>query len=238
MERINEAINQKMEEYIQSDKMKEFISQKAEDSINSIIEDMFRWSGPIKKELEKQINDALVFNKDLGLTGLNKFVTEEMQRKIKLKVRKDTAELVDKSLNDMLDNQPKIVKAYDFLEKVKRFFEKENKYSCSCEPWDKDYWNKYGTIIIEEPDETICDWLDIYIDMEPEKSSYDSKFNLTVYKSGRTTYKIRNKDLSTKDLIMGYQFDLEDYFYSLFLNDSTIDYDSLMKEYKSGEYAY
>jgi len=236
MDRINDAINQKMEEYIQSDKMKEFISQKAEDSINSIIEDMFRWSGPIKKELEKQINESLTFNKDLGLTGLNKFVIEEVQRKIKLKVRNDTKQLVEKSLNDILDNQPKIVKADDFLEKVKSFFKEEHDFSCSCEPWDEDYWNEYGTIIIDEPDETRYEWLDIYIDMESGKSEYDCKYSLTVHKSGSTTYRIRNREIKTRDMILDHYFDLEDYFYSLFLNDSTIDYDSLMVAYKSDEY--
>ena len=230
MKEINELINEATQEYLKSDKLQEFVQDKAKRTINDIVDSLFSYSGPLKKALEEEITSGLSINRDLGLSGLNKFINEEIVSTIKGKVKQDTHNKIIKTVDQILRTEDKNISAEHFMNKVKEFFKGDSSI-CSCdneyndEYFNEEAWSEHGTIIIEDPGEGY-NWLSIYIDPKPNKSIYDCRYELTVHEKS-TSYKLKNKPMSSHNVLTDYIWDLNDYIMSLFLNDTVIDLKNL-----------
>lgn len=228
MENLNTQLIKATEDYLKSDKLKEVISKQAEDMINDVVKEAFRWSGNIRKQIEDVVKNELSINtKELGISGHNKFLTEVIGNKLKQHLRHDVESEINKTLEKMLSPIDKVVSIETLKEEL---FKSADKSSLGCGCDDRDYIlenfdeDDIFTFIVEGPSESRYEWVTIYIDTKPNKSEYECQFSLTVHKNF-TTFKERERDLKAKDKILNpYMEDIEDFIYAMFLNDSTIDY--------------
>lgn len=227
MENLNTQIVQATEEYLQSDKLKEYINSQAEKMVNDAVREAFSWSGNVKKQIDDVVKNQLSINiKELGIHGHNKFITEVVQDKLHQFLRSDVEVEITKTLNDMLEPIEKVVSIKKLKEKLFEASEKECVDEC-CD--DMDY-------ILENYDEddlytfivkgnSKYKWVDIYLDKEPNQSEYDCEFRLCVHENF-TTFKQNDREIKAKDKLMNpYKWDIENFIYQMFLAGSTINYE-------------
>ena len=224
---LSKELNVAMENYIKSDKFKEDINKKAEDMITKILDDTFGYFGGIKKQMEELIKEQISVNtKELDFTGHNKFITEIVGRHLKKCLRKDTEKQITEQLEKIISPVEKTISMEVLQEKLLKEADL-SEFMNGCHDIDLDYLKDNYSIddmvtFIVEPHEN-HKWVNIYIDKEPNKSEYSCEFNLTVHETF-TTYRMKDRDIKATDKVLSYQFDFEDYFYQLFLNGSTINY--------------
>ena len=229
MENLNQQLVSATESYLKSDKLREVIEAQAEKMINDVVSESFRWSGNIRKQVEEVIKNELSINtKKLGIEGQNKFITEVVSKKLKQYVREDTEKLISEQLDNILKPIEKVVSMDTLVGKLLDAAD-TSEAMCGCDP-DIDYIKEnfdlsdFFTLIAEEPSGNY-DWVTLYFDKEPNKSSYECEFELTVHKQ-RTTFKVREREIKATDKIMNpFIWDIEDFIYCMFLNGSTIDYE-------------
>lgn len=227
MENLNTQIVQATEEYLQSDKLKEYINSQAEKMVNEAVKEAFSWSGNVKKQIDDVIKNQLSINiQELGIHGHNKFITEVVQDKLHQFLRRDVETEITKTLNDMLEPVEKIVSIQKLKEKLFEASEKE----CvdeNCDDIDyvlENYDEDDLYIFIVEVNSNHR-WVDIYLDAEPNKSKYDCEFKLCVHETF-TTFKQDDREIKAKDKLMNpYKFDIENFIYQMFLAGSTINYE-------------
>jgi hypothetical protein len=227
MENLNTQIVQATEEYLQSDKLKEYIISQAEKMVNEAVKEAFSWSGNVKKQIDDVVKNQLSINiNDLGIHGHNKFITEVVQEKLHQFLRSDVEVEITKTLNDMLEPIEKVVSIQKLKEKLFEASEKECVDSC-CD--DMDYiLENYDeddlyTFIVEV--ESKYNWVNIYLDKEPNKSENDCEFKLCVHETF-TTFKQDDREIKAKDKLMNpYKWDIEKFIYQMFLAGSTINYE-------------
>lgn len=227
MDNLNTQIVQATEEYLQSDKLKEYINSQAEKMINEAVREAFSWSGNVKKQIDDVVKNQLSINiKELGISGHNKFITEVVQDKLHQFLRSDVETEITKTLNDMLEPIEKVVSIEKLKKKLFEASDKECVDSCCddidyiLENYDED---DLYTFIVDVNSK--YEWVDIYLDKEPNKSEYDCEFKLCVHKTF-TTFKQNDREMKAKDKLMNpYQFDIEKFIYQMFLAGSTISYE-------------
>ena len=227
MENLNTQIVQATEEYLQSDKLKEYINSQAEKMVNEAVREAFSWSGNVKKQIDDVVKNQLSINiEELGIHGHNKFITEVVQDKLHQFLRSDVEAEITKTLNDMLEPVEKVVSIQKLKEKLFEASDKDCVTEC-CD--DMDYiLENYSeddlyTFIVEV--NSRHKWVDIYLDAEPNKSSHNCKFKLCVHETF-TTFKQDDREIKAKDKLMNpYQFDIEKFIYQMFLAGSTISYE-------------
>lgn len=228
MENLNTQIVQATEEYLQSDKLKEYINSQAEKMVNEAVKEAFSWSGNVRKQIDDVVKNQLSINiKELGIHGHNKFITEVVQDKLHQFLRSDVEAEITKTLNDMLEPIEKIVSIQKLKEKLFEASEKECVPEC-CD--DMDYiLENYDeddlyTFIVNIPSGNY-NWVDIYLDAEPNKSDYECEFKICVHETF-TTFKQNDREMKAKDKLMNpYKFDIEKFIYQMFLAGSTINYE-------------
>ncbi|WP_108062657.1 hypothetical protein [Poseidonibacter lekithochrous] len=226
MENLNSQLVEATENYLKSDKLKEVIEAQAEKMVNEVVSEAFRWSGNVRKQVEEFAKNELSINtKELGIQGQNKFITEVVGKKLKQYIREDTEKLITKQLDDILKPIEKVV-SIDTLKK--KLFEAADTNDFGC--GDMDYVlenvdeDEIYTFIVEEPG-GMHEWVTLYFDKEPNKETYECEFELTVHKTN-TSFKIKQREIKATDKVMNpYIWDIEDFVYCMFLNDSTINYE-------------
>lgn len=227
MENLNTQIVQATEEYLLSDKLKEYINSQAEKMVNEAVKEAFSWSGNVKKQIDDVIKNQLSINiEELGIHGHNKFITEVVQDKLHQFLRSDVEAEIIKTLNDMLEPVEKVVSIQKLKEKLFEASEKEcvdgncDDMDYILENYDED---DLYTFIVDV--ESKYKWVDIYLDKEPNKSEHDCEFKLCVHETF-TTFKQNDREMKAKDKLMNpYQFDIEKFIYQMFLAGSTISYE-------------
>ena len=231
---INEQMKTSVENYLSSDKLTEVINENAESMINDIVKSAFGWNGVIKEQCEEAIKEAININtKDLGLLGHNKFLTEIIAKKLKVGIRQEVEDKINKEMDAILKPIEKVVPIKTLINKLVDAADKDDlrgDYGYDFDPEDSesliDYFgiDEIVTFIVEPSSNS---WVDIYMDKEPNKEQHECEFNLTVHKTF-TNFKIRNRDLHAIDKIMNYQFDIEDLIYQMFLGESSISYEEAL----------
>jgi len=224
---LNKEINNAMENYIKSDKFIEDINKKAEDMISKIMDDTFGFFGGVKKQMEELIKEQISINtRELDFSGHNKFITEVVEKHLKKCLRSDTEKQIVEQLSKIVQPVEKVIS----MEKIKDELLKAadlSDFMNGCYDVDLDYVQEHYsldelvTLIVETHENDR--WVNIYLDKEPNKSTYQCEFNLTVHETF-TTFRIKERDIKARDKVMNYQFDFEDFIYQLFLNGSTIDF--------------
>jgi hypothetical protein len=223
---LNQEINKAMENYIKSDKFIEDINKKAEDMIAKIMDDTFGYFGGVKKQIEELVKEQMVLNtKKLDFSGHSKFITEVVEKKLKLYIRDDAAKKISEQIDSMMQPLEKTI-SMERLEKELLKSADLSDYMCGCDV-DMDYIREHHSLdelvtIIVEPHENYK-WVNIYLDKEPNKSYGECEFNITVHETF-SNFRIKEREIKARDRVMNYQFDFEDFFYQMFLNESTINY--------------
>jgi len=234
-ETINTLLVQSTEEYMQSDKLKQYINEQAESCVNEAVKEAFRWNGNLKTQIEDVVKNQLSFNtSDLGMEGTNKFLTEILTNKLKQVVRVESKQQIEDSINQILSPIDKVVSLNALQGKLLEAADTSDHCGCGDSP-DLDYYREYigldevFTFIVEPNDNPSYEWVDVYFDKDTYKSTYECKYSLTVHKSGRTTYKVDQQDCKAMDMMSDpYKWDIEDLVYSMFLNNCTLDYEELL----------
>jgi len=231
-ETINTLLIQSTEEYMQSDKLKQYINEQAESCVNEAVKEAFRWNGNLNKQIEDVVKNQLSFNtSDLGMEGTNKFLTEILTNKLKQVIRVESKQQIEDSINKILSPIDKVVSLDTLQSKLLEAADTSDSCGCGDSP-DLDYYREYigldevFTFIVEPSDH---EWIDVYFDKRPDQPTYKCRYNLVVYKSGRTTYKVNQQDCKAMDMMSDpYKWDIEDLVYSMFLNNCTLDYEELL----------
>ncbi len=225
------SIEKATQDYIQSDKMKEHINKKAEEMVNSIIDNSLGYYGEIKKQVEEQIKDKLKINvDDLGISGHNKFITEIVKDKISKSLKEDAVLKINKELSKILEPVEKVVTVQRLKEELWNSVYKGDFDICGDPTFDdvldseQYYEDDLFTMIFETPKEDRYDWIDIYIDSKAGVSKHSCEFNITAHKNFMSLRQ-NGSDLKAKNTVFNSKFDFEDFFYKMFLNDSIIDYE-------------
>ena len=230
---MTETLNQQLitatEQYLQSDKLKEHIDKQAEEMVNDVIRDAFRWKGHLKTQIEDVVKNQLTINIDqLGLQGTNQFLTEALTSKLKSVVRAESATKSEESMQSILSSVDKVISISTIKNKLLEAADTSD--LCGCGDVDTDSLYDMGydeseffTFIAEEPSGNY-DWVTLYFDSKPDLSSYECRYELTVHKE-RTTYKVKQQSPKAVDCMSDpFKWDIEDLVYSMFLNDSTVNY--------------
>ncbi len=215
---INGMLVTATQDYLVSDKLKKYIEEAAEKMINETIKDALGWNGKIKKQVEGAIKNELCINQnDLGIAGHNKFLTEMISKRLKKYLREDVQIKMDKMIVEVLGVKEKEMSLDKFRTELREFAEDRD---CYCGDPDDLYESDLFTFIVKDSDHS---WVTLYIDDRPDIADYKCKFQLTVHENF-TSYKIHNEDCKAHDKVLAYQFGMEDYIYSLFLNEVQINH--------------
>lgn len=230
MENLNQQLISATENYLNSDKLKEVIEKQAEEMVNDVVKDAFRWSGNLRKQIEDVVKNELSINiKELGISGHNKFITEIVQSKLHQFLRSDVEAEITKSLEKMLKPIEKVVSIKQLKEELFEASEKEcveygdkDDMDYVLENYDED---DLYTFIVEHPGSDRYEWVTLYLDKEPNRELFECEFCLTVHKN-YTTFKQRDREIRAKDKLMNpYKWDIENLIYQMFLAGSTINYE-------------
>lgn len=226
---INTEIEKATQEYLESDKLKEHIQAKAEKMVNELIDDSFGYFGGIKKQVEETIKDELKINtKELGISGFNKFITEIVKDKLDKSIRTEAKEKISKEMEKLLTPIDKVIS----IQKLKEVLFKEagvSGFDVCGDPSLDDladagyYEDDLFTFIIEANDNPSYEWVDIYMDPRTNRDKHECQYNITVHKKF-SSFRINERKIEAKDKVFGYSSGLEDFMYTMFLNESTIDY--------------
>jgi len=228
MDNINSLLIKATEEYLNSDKLKEYVEAQAEKMVNNAVSEAFSWSGNIKKQIDDVVKNQLLINIDeLGIHGHNKFITEVVQEKLHQFLRNDVEVEITKSLESMLKPIEKVVSIQTLK---KELFKASDKDCVSENTDDMDYiFENYDeddlyTFIVVHPGGHY-NWVNIYLDKEPNKNEYECEFKLCVHET-YTTFKQNDREIKARDKLMNpYKFDIENLIYQMFLAGSTINYE-------------
>ena len=228
MENLNQQLIAATENYLKSDKLKEVIEKQAEEMVNDVVKDAFRWSGNVRNQIENIVKNELAINiKELNISGHNKFITEVIQKKLHQFLRSDVEAEITKTLEKMLKPIEKVVSIKDLKEEL---FNASDKDCVSENTDDMDYILEHYdeddlyTFIVEHPGSNYK-WVEIYLDKNPGKSTYECEFRLCVHEN-YTTFKQNDREIKAKDKLMDpYKFDIESFIYQMFLAGSTINYE-------------
>jgi hypothetical protein len=231
MENINDLLIKSTEEYMNSNKLKEFVDKKAEEMVNGVVSDAFSWNGKLNNQFEDIIKNQLSINvKKLGIEGQNKFITEIVAKKLKGFVRGDVEKSITESLSKILSPIEKEISLDRLIRELVKSADTSD-IMCGCDA-DIDYILEnvgLNEVVTFETDfDSKYKWVRVYFDKEPNKSTHECEFKFVVYDSGSVSISINNRAIKAVDkLIDPYIRDIEDFVYSMFLNNCTMNYEEL-----------
>jgi len=230
---FEKSLQSAVTDYLESDKLKNYIISQTEKTINDIIDSSLRY-GELNKSLNEIIKDQLIIdNERIGSLGLSNIITEIVKESLNKHIHESATKKIADSISDLTSPLPKILTVQMFIDKV---LEHVDTSEITCH--DVDYEtlldmgydiNELFTFNVSKPDNDKYRWVDIDLDIKPGRSRYECEFQLTINSGNRMTIKHRGVDLRKQDVIYGYNHSLEIFLLKMFVNECTLDYNELLE---------
>ena len=219
--------------YMESDKLKEYISNQAEKTINDIVDSSLRY-GELNKTLTGIIKDQLIIDdRRIGSLGLSNIITEIVKESLNKHIHESAAKKITDSISDLTSPLPKILPIPMFINKVLEHVDTSEVASCDVDIetiLDMGYeLNELFTFNVSKPQDEEYKWIDIDLDISPEKSRYECEFQLTINSNNKMTIKHRGIEFRKQDIIYGYDHSLEIFLLKMFVNECSLDYNELLE---------
>ncbi|MFA7128258.1 MAG: hypothetical protein WC136_03745 [Sphaerochaeta sp.] len=230
---FEKSLQSAVTDYLESDKLKNYIISQTEKTINDIIDSSLRY-GELNKSLNEIIKDQLIIdNERIGSLGLSNIITEIVKESLNKHIHESATKKIADSISDLTSPLPKILTVQMFIDKV---LEHVDTSEITCH--DVNYEtlldmgydiNELFTFNVSKPDNDKYRWVDIDLDIKPGRSRYECEFQLTINSGNRMTIKHRGVDLRKQDVIYGYNHSLEIFLLKMFVNECTLDYNELLE---------
>lgn len=224
---LNKIINEKMIEIEKDGFIEKIIEDNLKKCLESVISDVFSYSGPIRDGIKNHIKENLNVNlHDLNIPQYNTLVVQAVNKKVKEMIEIQGINKLNECIDKMLMDVKEEYTLSEIIEQLKEEDYKE-KYEYSHDD--------YLTLIIEER----YGFKHIYLDLEPNKSKYECDYNINIDDEGKIySTKLENIDI-TKKLKIGNLYGLSEMIFKIYSSGAKIildqgmdpdDYDTYLGE--------
>lgn len=225
---LNKIINEKIIEIEKNGFVEKTIEDNLKKCLESVISDVFSYSGPIRDGIKNHIKENLNVNlDDLNIPQYNTLVVQAVNKKVKEMIEIQGINKLNECMDKMLMN---VKEEYTLSEIIEQLKEEDcnEKYEYSEDD--------YLTLII---DETGYGYKHIYLDLEPDKSKYSCDYEIDINKEGKIySTKLGGIDI-TKNLKIGSLYGLNEMIFKIYSSGAKIildqgmdsdDYDTYLGE--------
>jgi hypothetical protein len=215
MDQMKDAIDTAFKNIVASGLIEKTIEEKLTETIKSAIDNQLRQYSDFGKAIEQKVKELVKVDlSSLGLEGYNDFVMKI--------IRKNVAELTDKSISTQIENQLKELLApapeqIELSKLVANFiaFSKENDLT----------ENQSEITLIVEHSSGSSDYRYVCLDAEPNKSAYQCKYRIGVTSKGDPfSMRIDDEDMRKK-LFVGSMYSFERDLFQMHVAGTKIIFD-------------
>lgn len=206
---LNKMVNEALANIEASGFVEKKVQERLEQTIESIVDDLFRSYSDFGKELKNKVAQELQINLDeLKLQNYNVLVLKAVTEKINQTVRLRGIEKLKEELDDMLTIKCQDVNLSELIEKFK---EEELEF-------DDDLRGQEISFHVDRK----YNWTYVSFDKKPNKGEYQCEYRLVVKEDGTIfSVKMDDKELS-KGVIMGALRGIERELFKLYASGSKL----------------
>ena len=225
---LNKIINEKIIEIEKDGFVEKTIEDNLKKCLESVISDIFSYSGPVRDGIKNHIKENLNVNlDDLNIPQYNTLVVQAVNKKVKEMIEIQGINKLNECIDKMLIDVKEEYTLSEIIEQLK-----EDDYKEKYEYSEDDYL----TLIINGDEDG---YKRIYLDLESDKSKYSCDYEIAIDKEGKI-YSTHLGDIDiTKKIKIGNLYGLNEMIFKIYSSGAKIildqgmdpdDYDTYLGE--------